>query len=186
MSQRGAARGGSSRGPLRGLRALRELPLWARWLLTILVFALAGAAIVIVVHDANTSNSASRSEASAEAEADREGQIAIRQDEAPHVAPLGAGANARVALEHAIAADARGRIAHGQLTGPLRRVHCAAAGPAHAGRRPFSCTVQSAGIAYPYMAVADEASRRLTWCKVDPPPTPGAPPEVPVSASCRA
>jgi len=183
MSQRGAARGGSSRGPV---RALRELPLWGRWLLTILVFALAAAAIVIVVHDANTSNRASASEADAEAEADREGQVAIRQDEAPHVASLAAGASARVALERAIAADARGRIAHGQLTGPLQSVHCAAAGHAHADRRPFSCTVDSAGVSYPYMAVADQRAKRLTWCKVDPPPTAGAPLEVPVSASCRA
>lgn len=183
MSQRGASGSSPSRGPV---RALRELPLWARWLLTILVFALAAAAIVIVVHDVNTGNGAIRSEADAEAEADREGQVAIRQDEAPHVASLGAGANAQAALEHAIAADARGRIAHGQITGPLQRVHCAAAGRAHAGRRPFSCTVHSAGIAYPYMAVADERTKQLAWCKVDPPPTPGAPLEVPVSASCRA
>jgi hypothetical protein len=172
----------SPRGPL---RALRALPLWARWLLTGLAWALVVVAVIVLIHDVNSSSSASRSEVDAEAEANREGQIAIRQDEAPHVAALGADVSAQGALERAIAADARARVAHGQLTGPLQSVRCSSAGATRDGRRPFRCTVESAGISYPFMAVADERARRLTWCKVDPPPTPGAPLEVPISASCR-
>lgn len=168
------------------LRALRALPLWARWVLTVLAYALVAVAIVVIVHDVNTSSNASRSEADAEAEANREGQIAIRQDEAPHVAALGADVSAQTALQRAIATDARARVVHGQLTGPLQSVRCVPAGVAHDRRRPFRCTVESAGNPYPFVAVADQRTKQLTWCKVDPPPTPGAPLEVPVSASCRA
>lgn len=175
----------SSRNPL---RALRRLPLWTRWLLTIVAYAVLIVAIVLGVRSANSSSSsdASQSEAAAETEANRVGQIAIGEDEAPHSAPLRTAASAQAALEQAIAGDVRARIAHGQLTGPLRSVRCRPAGSARGARHPFGCTVTSAGLAYPFLGVADERTRQLTWCKVDPPPTAGAPLEVPVSASCRS
>jgi hypothetical protein len=179
----------SPRDPLRALRALRRLPLWARWLLTLLAYAVVIVAIVLVVRLANSAGSsseASQSEAAAETEANRVGQVAIREDEAPHSVPLHSTASPRSALELAIAADVRGRIADGQLTGPLQSVRCKPAGAPQAARRPFSCTVTSAGIAYPFLGVADERTLQLTWCKVDPPPAADAPLEVPVSPRCHA
>lgn len=177
--------------PRRGLGAVLHPPLWARWLLTIAAFAVLIAVVAIVVHNLNHETGGSGSPASetkAEAEANREGQIVIEQDQAPHTAGLRlhAGITVAAALEHAIADDVHARIDNGQLTGPLQSIRCRPAGATSSeGRRPYRCTVRSAGIAYPFLAVANSRSGRLTWCKVDPPPTPGLG-EVPVSADCRA
>jgi hypothetical protein len=171
-------------------RTARHPPLWARWLLTILAFAVLIVAIGVLVRSAGSGgggiSGSARSEAAAEAEANREGQIVVAQDQAPHGAPLRAGAAAQIALTRAIATDVNDRIEHGALTGPLQSVHCQVSGAPHAERRPFRCTVRSAGIAYPFLGVLDERTHELTWCKVDPPPVANAPLEVPVSPRCRA
>jgi hypothetical protein len=165
--------------------AARHPPLWARWLLTILAFAVLTLAAVVFVHDHSEGTSApTKSEREAEVEADREGNVVIEEDQAPHTAPLRPGAPTLAALERAISGDARDRIQSGNLTGPFQSVRCEAKG-ATATKRAFRCTVHAAGIAYPYLAVLNEPSRQLTWCKLDPPPASGAP-EVPVSAHCRA
>jgi hypothetical protein len=156
--------------------------------MTIAVFALVIAAIAIVARSGGSeSNGASVSEeALAVAEANSEGRTAIAQDEAPHSSRLHPGIALQVALESAIVADVRSRIRTGQLTGPLQSVSCRANGPAKAGRLPYSCTVRSGGIAYPFVGVTDERALALTWCKVDPPPAAKDPLEVPVSPRCRA
>jgi hypothetical protein len=165
------------------LRA-RHPPLWARWLLTILTFAVLTLAVVVFVHDHSEGTSApTKSEREAEVEANREGNVVIEEDQAPHTARLGAGAATLTALERAISGDARGRIQAGNLTGPFQSVHCEAKGTADANRA-FRCTVRAAGVNYPYVAVLDENTRQFTWCKLDPPPVSGTP-EVPVSARCR-
>jgi hypothetical protein len=165
-------------------RAARHPPLWARWVLTILAFVVLIFAIRIAIHDGEGATGPSQSERTAEVEANRVAQVVQEEDQAPHTAPLHAGLPPRVALERAIAADARGRIEKGELTGRLQSVHCNPPGAPHGGRRAFRCTATAAGVAYPFLAVADESTRQLTWCKVDPPPVSGAP-EVPVSPRCR-
>lgn len=173
----------------RGSHTVLHPPLWARWLLAIAGFAVLIVVIAVVVRSVNHGSSGgSASEPKAEAEANREGQIVVEQDQAPHTATLHTGAGATmattVALERAITADVHARIDDGQLTGPLQSVHCREAGSPRGGRQPFHCTVRSAGIEYPFLAVADPRSKTLTWCKFDPPPEPGVG-EVPVSARCR-
>lgn len=160
-------------------------PLWARWLLTILAFAALTVAIVIAIHAVNDSG-ASASERSAALEADREGQIVIAEDQAPHTSPLPSGAPARVALQRVIAIDMRNLIRHGALTGPLQGVSCTPAGQRQSGRQAFHCTARAAAIVYPVLGVVDEHTRQLTWCKVDPSPVSNGPQEVPVSPRCRA
>ncbi len=72
--------------------AARHPPLWARWLLTILAFA------VLILrgcglrprHSEGTS-APTKSEREAEVEANREGNVVIEEDQAPHTAPLRAG-----------------------------------------------------------------------------------------------
>jgi hypothetical protein len=164
--------------------AARHPPLWARWLLTIFAFAVLILAGVIVVHDnSEGTSSPTKSEREAEVEANREGNIVVEEDQAPHSARLGAGVATLTALERSISDDARGRVRSGNLTGPFQSVHCEAKGAAGANRA-FRCTVRAAGVNYPYVAVLGAHTRRFTWCKLDPPPASGAP-EVPVSASCR-
>jgi hypothetical protein len=160
-------------------------PLWARWLVTVVVFAIVIVAVAIVARSGGSVES-QKSEAVAEAEANDEGRIAISQDEAPHAAALKPGLSALTALERAIAADVRSRIGHGELTGPFAGVSCQTAGSARAGRRPYTCTARSAGLNYPFEAVFSERSLTLTWCKVDPPAEPREPLEVPLSPRCRA
>ncbi|HXN38460.1 MAG TPA: hypothetical protein VN892_10510 [Solirubrobacteraceae bacterium] len=169
-------------------RTARHPPLWARWMMTIAVFALVIAAIAIIARSGGSeSNGSSPSEeALAVAEANSEGRTAIAEDEAPHSSRLPPGIAVQPALQSAIVADVRSRIRTGQLTGPLQSVSCRASGPAKADRLPYSCTVRSAGIAYLFVGVADERALELTWCKVDPPPAAKDPLEVPVSPRCRA
>ena len=141
-------------------------------------------AAVIVVHDnSEGTSSPTKSEREAEVEANREGNIVIEEDQAPHTARLGAGVATLPALELSISGDARGRVRSGNLTGPFQSVHCEAKGAAGANRA-FRCTVRAAGVSYPYLAVLNEHTRQFTWCKLDPPPVSGAP-EVPVSARCK-
>lgn len=164
--------------------AARHPPLWARWLLTIFAFAVLTLVVAVFVNDHSEGTSApTKSEREAEVEANREGNVVIEEDQAPHTAAPGAGVPTLLALERAIADDARGRIQAGNLTAPFQSVHCEAKGSAGANRA-FSCSVHAAGVAYPYLAVFDERTRQFTWCKVDPPPVSGAP-EVPVSARCK-
>lgn len=167
----------------------RGLPLRTRWLLTIVVYGAVVATVVIVVHDSGggggSAGASAGTEAAAVAEANREGRVAIAEDEAPHGARLAPGLSPQVALQRAIAMDVRGRIAHGELTGPLQSVACKLTAAHSSGnRQPLSCTVRSAGISYPFVGVADQRTGELTWCKVDPPPQAGAPLEVPVSTRC--
>src|SRR5580693_4090676 len=150
--------------------AVRRPPLWARWVLALAGAAILIAVIAIVTSGGEGSSNPTASERGAEVEANREGRIVVEQDQAPHSAPLGAGVPASVALRAAIARDANRRILHSELTGPLQRVRCGREGPSHGGLRAVRCTAYANGISYPFVAVVDARARRLTWCKVDPPP----------------
>ena len=158
--------------------------MWLRWVLASVLAVAVIAGIVIAMNRAGPENTTS--EAGVEAEINRLSDVAITEDEEPHSASLSPGASPASALERAIAGDIRERIADHQLTGPLQGIICEAVSAGDAGRRPYHCTVRSAGIAYPFLAVVDERRQRLTWCKVDQPPVAHVGPEVPISASCRA
>jgi hypothetical protein len=165
----------------------RSLPLWGRWLITIVVYGVAVAAVVIVVRGGVSGGGGvtTQSEAKAEAEANHEAQIVVEEDQAPHVAAWRSHTPVPMALKHAITGDVNTRIATQQLTGPLQSVHCAPSGAASAGRMPYRCTVTTAGIAYPFLAIADKQSGQLTWCKVDPPPSFGGSTSIPISSRCK-
>jgi hypothetical protein len=166
------------------VRALRRTPLWARWVLTILAFIVLILVGRGVLHKSEVSSGPTSAERQAEAEANREGNIVVEEDQAPHTAPLHSGVPTRAALERAIAADARNRVQTSELSGPFQSVRCAATGSTQAARQAFHCTVRSAGIAYTFLAVLNAPAHQLTWCKVDPPAN-GATP-VPLSPRCRA
>lgn len=153
-----------------------------------LAFAALLVILVVVNHSGGGAGDggSAQEERSAEVQANRESQVVIAEDEAPHSVRLRPGVAAQGALVRAVTADADSRIRHGELTGPLQGVHCIAAGRPRAGRSPFGCTVRAAEIEYPFLAVLDEHGRLLTWCKIDPPPTKNSQLEVPVSPSCRA
>lgn len=159
-------------------------PMWARWVLAIVVAVAAITGIVIAIDRAGPESA--NTEIGAEAEINRVADIAISEDEAPRFAALPTGTAPVSALQQAITRDIRHRITGEQLTGPLESVVCSAAGAGSAGRDPYRCKVRSASIVYPVLAVVDSRRRRLTWCKVDEPATPGTGAEIPISASCKA
>ncbi|MGO9489150.1 MAG: hypothetical protein ACLQBB_09020 [Solirubrobacteraceae bacterium] len=163
---------------------MQPLPMWARWLLASLVAVAVIAGIVIAVSRAGPESPTT--EAGAEAETNRIADIAITEDETPRAAALSPGSTPASALQQAISADVRRRIAAGQLVGPLESVTCRADGTPSAGRAPYRCTVVSSKLAYPFLAVVDEHRQQLTWCKVDQPPVANAGPQIPISARCRA
>jgi hypothetical protein len=158
--------------------------MWARWVFAAVVAAAIIVAIVLAVHRAGPENT---NEESVEGETNRIADIAITEDEAPHTATLSAGTPTS-ALARAIGEDVRNRISDGQLTGPLQSVACQAgsASGARPERVPYTCIVRSAGIKYTFLAIVEEADKRLTWCKVDPSATVKAGPEVPISPRCEA
>ncbi len=156
--------------------------IWIRWVLAIVVAAAIIGGIVVAVHRAGPENSTS--EAAIEGETNRIADIAITEDEAPQTARLSAGAVPTSALARAIGTDVRGRISHGQLTGPLQSVACTP-GPTSGSRTAYTCQVHSDGAAYQFLAVVDEAAKLLTWCKVDPSVDVKGGPEVPISPRCR-
>jgi hypothetical protein len=142
-----------------------EVPLWARWVLAIVLFAGLGIGAYFVAHGHDST--APTEDALGTVEANREGQIVVRQDQAPHQTRFGRTASPRQALVRAIAADVRARIASHNLTGPLETVRCSSAPSRRRGREPFVCTVTSASIGYTFYGVADQRARTLTWCKQD-------------------
>lgn len=158
--------------------------MWLRWLLATVVAVAVIAGVVIAADRAGPNTSTS--EAQAEAETNRIADIAVSEDEAPRSSPLPRGLPQAVALERAIGRDARQRVEGGQLTGPLQGVSCQASGPGVSGRTPYRCAVRSRYLSYPFLAVADEATGQLVWCKVDEPATPHAGPEIQISPRCRA
>jgi hypothetical protein len=165
-----------------GLRnPIRQLPVWARWALPIVLAVALFAGLVIAEHRAGPP--AASSEAQAEAETNRIADIAISEDEAPRTGTLSAGTSPTPGLAKAIEGDVRERIDQGQLTGPLQRVACTVTGASSDGRVPYHCIVRSDGTDYTFLAIV-EGAHRLTWCKVDPSANPGGP-EVLISPRCR-
>jgi hypothetical protein len=139
------------------------------------------ALILFVEHNSN--NSEATQSPSAVVRANREAEVVVAQDQAPHVAAVPAGANAQAAIARAVRSDMTGLIDNGIVDGPLTRVTCSQAG-AHAGEPAFRCTAVASGVNYPFLGVVDLRARRVTYCKRDQPPTPSL--NIPVSPRCRA
>ncbi len=159
-----------------------RLPLWARFGLAGVIAVALLVALVVYVNHHNT-NSPPSTNPAGEVSANRESEILVAQDQAPHVVRLAPGLRAQAALTRAIRADMAKRISTGALEGPLQRVQCHPTGPARGTRRAFGCNVLAGSVGYPFLGVADLRTRQVTYCKRDPPPAPSD--NVPVSPRCR-
>jgi len=156
---------------------------WQRFVLAGVVTVVLLAALVIFVEHNNTNTNPSLNE-QAQVEANRQAEILVRQDQAPHTAVLDAGVVPAMAIKRAVHAKMHAEIAAGQIDGPLSATRCKATGPERAGRTAFSCTAVAGQVTYPFLGVVDTSARRVTYCKRDPPPIPTE--NVPVSGRCRA
>ena len=172
--------------PQRGRRrrapgAYLALPLWARFALTIVVTLGLLAAMVIYVSNNNTNSNPTLNEAS-EVRANREAEILVAEDQAPHTLRLAAGQKPATAVQRAIRHRISSQIAAGAIDGPLQRTSCRATSSRPGGRTAFSCAVVADSVTYPFLGVVDTGARTVTYCKRDPPPAPTD--NVPVSRRC--
>jgi hypothetical protein len=147
-----------------------HLPLWLRTTCSLGIAACLLVALVLYVSHHNT-NSPPITNLAAEARANREAEILVSQDQAPHVARLSSGAGPAT-IERAIHTFMAGQIARGAISGPLQHEACAQVGPRDGVRRAFSCVVQAGGVRYQFGGVVDARARRITYCKRDPPAIP--------------
>lgn len=154
-----------------------EIPLWARWALSIVV-AIALLVGLVVFVDNNNANSVAPQNPAAVVRANREAETLVSQDQAPQVVTIATGTGGRDAVARAVRGDMTARINAGQIEGPLARVRCVAAG----GGSAYSCTAIAARVNYDYLGVADPTARRVTFCRRDPPPVPSV--NIPVSRRC--
>jgi hypothetical protein len=159
---------------------LRRPPMWLRWALSLGVAAVLAVALIVFVSHHNDNLLAHESPKAAE-RANREAEIVVSQDQAPHVVTLAAGASL-TAVTRAIRHDMTARIASGQAVAPLQHAGCVAAGR-RASEVGYRCRATAAGVVYPYQAVLDRRTRTLTFCKHDAPPVPSM--NIPVSPRCR-
>jgi len=142
------------------------VPLWLKWLLSVLVFGGMFVALVVFVRGSGGPTPVDQNRG-AEAQANRLGQIVTAQDQASHRAALPTAAPPATALGHAILADMRARVASHDISGPVERVRCIPVTRHAAGRLPFHCTARAAGFDYPFVGMVDIRARELIWCKDD-------------------
>lgn len=161
--------------------AYLNLPLWARFALTIVITLALLGAMVIYVNANNTNSNPTLNEAS-EVRANREAEILVAEDQAPHTLALAHGEKPAIAIERAIRTRIGSQITAGAIDGPLQHTTCRPTGTRPGGRVAFSCAVVAGSVTYPFLGVVDTSAREVTYCKRDPPPAPTD--NVPVSPRC--
>jgi hypothetical protein len=158
-----------------------RVPLWARWALSLIIAVALVVALIVFVDRHNNNNLATLSPA-ATLRADREAEVVVSQDQAPHVLKLDSTVTPKAAFTRAIRAEMNNLLAHGEIDGPLDRVTCASAGPGP-GVTGYRCTGEADDVNYIFLGVIDPRADRITYCKRDPPPVPSE--NIPISRRCQ-
>lgn len=160
------------------------LPLWAKWVLSVLVaVCLVGALIVYVDHHNTDYTPGYPITKKAAVEADREATVLVEEDQAPRVFTRAAGAPGAHLMARAVRAVMQERIDTNQAGPPLKPARCQATATA-GGRDGYACTVLAGGILYDFQGVFIPSTHMVTVCKRDPPPVPSE--VVPVNRRCLA
>lgn len=163
--------------------ALPRPPLWAQWVLSLLV---AATLIVLLVRfvDANSTPQAQAPHLSAQGikTLNAEAKILDSEQQAPHVVHYAATLAPLAAIEHAIAAYMTQQIDLAQIAGPLHATLCFAVPGGHLPDLAYGCSALARATSYPFEGVVDSAARTVTYCRHKPPPSPGV--SVPVSRRC--
>jgi hypothetical protein len=165
-------------------RGFRALPPWLQFSMTFGIAAVVIVAVVLYVHHAgnDTSKEAPVTSAKAVKEENREAGILVRQNQAPHVTVLAAGAAPAVGLKDAVDKYMNHQIDIGVITGPLSRSSCEMRSGGTSSRQTLRCDVRAADVTYPFYGVVDPKSGQITYCKKDQAPVPSM--NVPVSPRC--
>ena len=148
--------------------------------LAALVIGAAAALAVPRIDESKKEGAAKRArEAAAAVSAER---ARLRADQRVHRLAIPVGVSAVRALEGAITADAKQRVAAKTISGPVLSTDCQAAGTSVSqfpASRVYKCFVTTAsglhgegqdilGTGYPFVATVYAKQRRLAWCKENP------------------
>ena len=154
--------------------------MWAKFVLALGVGAILMVALIIYVDHNNTDSPPSENLA-AQTKANREADLVVQRDQAPHVVRLTHGVGPRTGFVHTVRGAMNNLIGKAIVDGPLQRVRCTRhqGGP---GTVAFICVATANDVNYDFVGVVNPASRRLTYCKRDEPPIPSQ--NVPVSPRC--
>ena len=156
----------------------RKLALWGT--LAAIVIAIAAAVAVPKIDSAKREGAAER--AAAALRADRAERARLQADQKLHVVTAADGIPLTGALEVAITADAKKRVAAKTIDGPVLGTKCEAASidvVQYPSSRVYKCFVKTAtglpgegadvlGTGYPFVATIFTNSRKLAWCKENP------------------
>jgi hypothetical protein len=156
----------------------RKLVFWG----ALAAFVIAAVAVVSVPRIDESKKQGAAERAKQAAAADDAERARLRADQRVHSATLAAGADAVAALEAAITADAKARVAAKTISGPVLATRCdytSAAVSRFPDSRVYKCFVTTAtglhgegsdvlGTGYPFVATIYTGKRRLAWCKENP------------------
>jgi hypothetical protein len=163
--------------------AYLALPLWGRYLLASAIAVVLLVLMIMFVSQHNT-NSPTETNPAGERRANHEAELLTAQDQAPRTAVYPAGLSAQAGVDYVIHARMAERVSFGAISGPLERAACRATGIRIGSSVGFNCRILAGNVYYPFLASADTRTRRVTYCKHDPPPSPSD--YVPVSSRCTA
>ena len=148
---------------------------------------MAVAAIVLLVRfvDANSTPSAQAPHVSAKGQRtlNQEAATLDAQEQAPRVVSYPATATPRAAISRAVAVYIHTQIDLGRIAGPVSASQCFAVPGGRAPHLAFRCSVLAHGTSYPFEGVVDPRAHRVTYCKHNPPPSPGT--VIPISRRCQ-
>jgi type II secretory pathway pseudopilin PulG len=156
----------------------RKFALWGA--VALVVLGVAAAIAVPRIDERKKEGAAERAREAAAA--DNAERARLRADQRVHRLTIPAGAAPVAALEAAISADARQRVAAKTITGPVLSTRCEPASASVAQfpqSRVYKCFVKTAtglrgqggdvlGTGYPFVATIYSAEHRLAWCKQNP------------------
>ena len=158
-----------------------RVPMWAKWVLSFGVGAILLVALIIYVNH-NNSDSPPSNNLAGQTRANREAEVVVERDQAPHVIRLAPGTSAHDRMVRAVRASMSALVSRGIIDGPLQRVRCTTHGAGD--RLGLSCVATAADVNYDFVGAATLRAHRLTYCKRDQPPVPSM--NIPVSRRCQA
>lgn len=155
-----------------------------QWILSLSVASIVVTALILIVDRGNhaANQPAAPLSRAAVTEENREAQIIVGEDQAPHVASLSRGVATVAGVAATVRAVMAGEVARSEIDGPIERSYCRVARGSSPGRLVYGCTVEAADVNYPFDAVVTPSARQITYCKRDLPPVPSM--NIPVSPRC--
>jgi hypothetical protein len=156
----------------------RKLALWG----TVAVIVVAAAAAVAVPRIDQRKQEGAAERTREAAAADNAERARLRADQRVHRLVIPTGVASVAALESAITADAKQRVAAKTISGPILSTKCEPAGASTVQfphSRVYKCFVKTAtglrgqggdllGTGYPFVATIYTKQRRAAWCKQNP------------------